>query len=159
MEIVPFASLTRIPIPLESKAFPRVKLLGGSILGPLVVCAVYQSILTVLRTESGVRLGDINRRRQLALVVENILGSTKGRGSSNLNMSILLSILRLLLPSISFPLGILGVLAMGKVCERTFNAYWDSLNHGQKAELRRKVFAAGMNTRYRIDGREITLES
>ncbi len=47
---------------------------------------------------------------------------------------------------------------MGKVCERTFNAYWDSLNHGQKAEMRRKVFAAGMNARYRIDGREFILE-
>jgi hypothetical protein len=159
MEIVPLASLTRIPIPLKTTAFPRIKLLGGSILGPLVVCAVYQAVLTVLRTESGVRLGEINRRRQLALVVETIFVRTKGQGSSSLQMSVLLSILRLLLPSISFPLGILGFLAVGKVCERTFNAYWESLNHGQKAEMRRKVFAAGMNFRYRVDGNQITLES
>ena len=79
MEIVPLAALTRIPFPpFATAAFPRLRLLGESTLGAVVVGAVYQSALTALRTKSGVRRGEFNRRRQINLVLRSIVSPDQG---------------------------------------------------------------------------------
>jgi hypothetical protein len=75
-----------------------------------------------------------------------------------LNLSLTLSVLQLLVPSLRLPLTVWGVLGVGRISERVFNAFWDGLNAGQKAELRRKAFAAGVNLRYKMDGWDVTLE-
>ena len=51
------------------------------------------------------------------------------------------------------------MLGVGRISEGMFNAFWDGLNTGQKAELRRKAFASGMNLRYRLDGWDVSLET
>ncbi|MFN9545802.1 MAG: hypothetical protein ACK6AD_01835 [Cyanobacteriota bacterium] len=159
LEIAPLAALVRIPFPPCAAALPRLRVLGESTIGAVVVCAAYQTVLTTLRTESSVRRGEFNRRRQINLVLNSLVPSLQEGIPPSFSLSLSLSLLRLLLPSLSLPLGIFGVLGVGKISERLFNAYWDGLNHGQKAELRRKAFAAGMNLRYRLDGMDVTVES
>jgi hypothetical protein len=157
LEIGPLAALARIPLP-PCAALPRLRLLGESTLGPLAVCAAYQTVLTALRTESSVRRGELNRRRQIHLMLTSLVAPARDGRPSGLSLSLSLSVLRLLLPSLSFPLALFGVLGIGRISERMFNAYWDGLTLGQKAEWRRKAFAAGANFRYRLDGWDVSLE-
>lgn len=158
MEIVPLAALTRIPFP-SCAALSRLRLLGEFTLGPLVVFAAYQTVLTALRTESSVRLGELNRGRQIQLILASLVQSSPDGVPSIFGLSLSMSLLRLLLPSLSLPLGLWGVLGVGRVSERLFNAFWDGLNPGQQAELRRRAFAAGVNLRFRLDGYQTTLEA
>lgn len=159
LEIVPLAALTRIPFPACAAALPRLRLLGQSTIGAVAVCALYQTLLTALRTESSVRRGEFNRRRQINLVLGSIVTTDQTGLSRSLSLSLTLSVLRLLVPSLSLPLTVWGVFGVGRISERMFNAFWDGLNPGQKAELRRKAFAAGMNLRYKLDGWDVTLET
>ncbi|MFN9646408.1 MAG: hypothetical protein ACK6BG_15110 [Cyanobacteriota bacterium] len=87
-----------------------------------------------------------------SLVQTNLAGA-----SSSLSVSLTLSFLLLLIPSLSLPLTVFGILGIGRISEKMFNAFWDGLNSGQKAELRRRAYAAGANFRYRLDGHEISL--
>lgn len=159
LEIVPLAALTRIPIPACTAALSRFRLLGESTLGPLVVCATYQTVLTALRTEASVRRGELNRRHQINLVLTSLVQPSRDGMPSGFSLGLSLSLLRLFLPWLSLPLGLWGVVGLGRVSERMFNSFWDGLNPGQKAELRRKAFAAGVNLRYRLDGWETSLEA
>jgi hypothetical protein len=59
--------------------------------------------------------------------------------------------LRLLLPSVSIPLAIFGVLGIGRISERMFNSFWDGLDAQQQAGLKRKAYQAGIDLRYRLD--------
>lgn len=68
MEIVPLAALARVPFRFCASV-PRLRLLGEATLGPLVVFAAYQTVLTALRTESSVRLGEFTRGRQIQLIL------------------------------------------------------------------------------------------
>jgi hypothetical protein len=131
--------------------------LGEATLGPLLICAIYQGLLTTLRTEAAVRRGELNRTRQLRLVMGSLVQTNQAGTSSSLGVSLTLSFLLLLIPSLSLPLTVLGILGIGRISERMFNAFWDGLNSGQKVELRRRAYAAGANLRYRADGREISL--
>lgn len=158
VEIAPLAALTRIPFPPCAAALPRLRLLGESTIGAVVVCSLYQTLLTALRTESSVRRGEFNRRRQINLVLGSIVAPGQAGLSRSLNLSLTLSVLQLLVPSLRLPLTVWGVLGVGRISERVFNAFWDGLNAGQKAELRRKAFAAGVNLRYKMDGWDVTLE-
>jgi hypothetical protein len=86
------------------------------------------------------------------------LVQTHAAGSpSSLSISLTMSFLLLLIPSLSLPLTLFGILGIGRISEKMFNAFWDGLNSGQKAELRRRAYSAGANLRYRIDGHEIVL--
>ena len=157
LEITPWAALTRIPLPGCTTVFPRLRNLGEATLGPLLICAIYQGLLTTLRTEAAVRRGELNRTRQLRLVMGSLVQTNQAGTSSSLSVSLTLSFLLLLIPSLSLPLTVLGILGIGRISERMFNAFWDGLNSGQKVELRRRAYAAGANLRYRADGREISL--
>lgn len=159
VEIVPLAALTRIPFPPCAAALPRLRLLGQTTIGAVVVCALYQTLLTALRTESSVRRGEFNRRRQINLVLGSIVTPDQKGIPRSLSLSLTLSVLQLLVPSLSLPLTVWGVFGVGRISERMFNAFWDGLNPGQKAELRRKAFAAGTNLRYKLDGWDVTLET
>lgn len=157
LEITPWAALTRIPLPGCATLAPRLRNLGEATLGPLLICAIYQGLLTTLRTEAGVRRGELNRTRQLRLVMGSLVQIQPAGASSSLSVSLTLSFLLLLIPSLSLPLTVFGILGISRISERMFNAFWDGLNSGQKAELRRRAYAAGVNFRYRVDGHEISL--
>ncbi len=159
MEIAPLAALTRIPLPTFGTALPRLRLLGESTVGAVLVFALYQTFLTALRTESSVRRGEFNRRHQINLVLGSMVSPAQGGIPKSLSISLTLSVLRLLVPSLSLPLTIWGAFGVGRISERMFNAFWDGLNPGQKAELRRKAFAAGTNLRYKMDGWDVTMET
>jgi hypothetical protein len=157
LEITPWAALTRIPLPSCTALLPRLRNLGEAALGPLVICAIYQGLLTTLRTEAAVRRGELNRKRQLRLVMSSLVQIHQAGTSSSLSVSLTMSFLLLLIPSLSLPFTVFGILGIGRISERVFNAFWDGLNSGQKAELRRRAYAAGANLRYRVDGHEISL--
>jgi hypothetical protein len=157
LEITPWAALTRIPLPGCTTLLPRFRILGAATLGPLLICAIYQGLLATLRTEAAVRRGELNRRRQLRLVMGSLVQTHAAGSPSTLSVSLTMSFLLLLIPSLSLPLTLFGILGVGRISEKLFNAFWDGLNSGQKAELRRRAYAAGANLRYRVDGHEILL--
>jgi hypothetical protein len=157
LEISPWAALTRIPLPVCRSLFPRLRILGEATLGPLLIFAIYQGLLSILRTEASVRRGELNRTRQLRLVMSSLVQTHHVGGPSSFSVSLALSFLSLLIPSLSLPLTIFGIFGIGRISERMFNAFWDGLNSGQKAELRRRAYAAGANLRYRLDGHEMSL--
>ena len=159
LEIVPFAALTRIPFPACAAAYPRLRLLGEATLGPLVICAAYQTLLTALRTEASVRRGELKRHRQLKLVLCSILPETRDREASTFSIGLTLSLLRLLVPSLTLPFALWGFLGIGHVSAKLINSFWDGMNDREREELKRRVFAAGANLRYRLDGWDVTLEA
>ncbi|MFM8277731.1 MAG: hypothetical protein ACKN89_12255 [Cyanobium sp.] len=158
LEIVPFAALTRVPLPPLFPKFPKLTTLGESLLGPLLIYMCYQSLLTYLRTDSNVRRGEFARRDQFKLILKSLSQSFDAPNRSTLQACVLFSVMRLILPSLGLPLGIWGFLSILRVCEKSFNSYWDGLNYGQQAELKRSVFASAMNLRYRLEGYDLLVE-
>jgi hypothetical protein len=70
-----------------------------------------------------------------------------------------LSLLRLLVPSLTLPFALWGFLGIGHVSAKLINSFWDGMNDREKEELKRRVFAAGANLRYRLDGWDVTIEA
>ena len=151
LEIVPWAALTRVSVPGCAALSPRLCGLASATFGPLVICAVYQSLLTVFRTEPYVRRGELNRVAQLRMVMTNLVRAKAALSPSCFSVSLALSMLRLLLPAVSIPLAIFAVFGIGRISERMFNSFWDGLDAQQQAELKRKAYQAGIDLRYRLD--------
>lgn len=151
LEIIPWAALTRVSVPGCAALSPRLSGLSSAAFGPLVICAVYQCLLTVFRTEPYVRRGELNRVAQLRLVMTNLARARSALSPSCFSISLALSILRLLLPSFSIPLAILGFLGIGRISEQIFNSFWGGLDIQQQVELKRKAYQLGIYLRYRLD--------
>jgi hypothetical protein len=151
LEIIPWAALARVSVPGCAALSPRLCGLASGTFGPLVTCAVYQILLTVFRTEPYVRRGELNRAAQLRLVMTNLVRVRAAWSPSCFSISLAFSMLRLLLPSVSIPLAIFGVLGIGRISERMFNSFWDGLDAQQQAGLKRKAYQAGIDLRYRLD--------
>jgi len=77
LEIAPVAGLASINVNGSVGAVPAGEFLGESTLGGVVVYAIYQALLTGLRTEAMRRRGHINRATQIQLVAQTVWASVK----------------------------------------------------------------------------------
>ena len=137
LEAIPLAALARLPLPGRGGG----RGLASSTLGGVAVFVAYQVLLTGLRSEALVRRGLIDRPRQLLLIASAMaLAAREG-----LAVSLPLGLLLLLLPSLAAPLGVLGVVGLGKASLDLFHAVWDGLDSRQQGRLHAAAHAAGVS--------------
>ena len=140
LEIAPAAGLASINVNGSVGAVPAGEFLGESTLGGMVVYAIYQALLTGLRTEAMRRRGQINRATQIQLVAQTVWASVK-EGAA---VSAVLAVVLLVFPWMAFPLSILGLVGTGKATIDLFDACWDGLSDDQRQELGTLAFHAGV---------------
>jgi hypothetical protein len=141
LEVAPLAGLVAIPLGSASTPLGTARLLSESTLGAVVVYATYQALLSGLRTEALVRSGDLNRRQQAQLVLGTSWEAMKDGAAIGLALSLVL----LVLPALSVPLGLLSVAGLGKASLDLAHAFWDGLSSNQRRELHAAAYAAGVN--------------
>jgi hypothetical protein len=147
-ELAPIAGLTSLPLGGSPSPLGSARLLGESTLGAVLVYAIYQALLTALRTEAMVRRSQLDRSAQVRLIGSSVWGSMKDGAAVGLALSVLL----LIVPWLSMPLAVLGVVGMGKASLDLLHAFWDGLNEQQKAELHEAAYAAGVNLNRLLQG-------
>jgi len=143
LEIAPVAGLTSINVNGSVGPVPAGEFLGESTLGGMVVYAIYQALLTGLRTEAMRRRGQINRATQIHLVAQTVWASVK-EGAA---ISAVLAVVLLVFPWMAFPLSVLGLVGTGKATIDLFDAFWDGLSELQRQELRNLAFDAGVTVK------------
>ena len=141
LEIAPLAGLMAVPLGGSAGAVGNARLLSGSTLGAVGVFAIYQALLSGLRTEALVRRGAIDRRHQAQLVIATAWESMKDGAAVGLALSLVL----LVLPALSLPIGVLSVVGLGKASLDLGHAFWDGLSDQQRRELHAAAYAAGVN--------------
>jgi hypothetical protein len=149
IEVAPLAGLAAIDLP-----FRGTSSLGGgehlleSSLGGVAVYAVYQALLTALRTEALRKRGRLTRGVQVGMIRTTVWEATK-QGAA---VSVALGLLLLLFPWLTTPLALLGMVGMGKASLDLFHAFWDGLDEAQRSELLATSMQAGVNLRRLIGG-------
>jgi hypothetical protein len=140
LEIAPVAGLASINVNGSVGAVPAGEFLGESTLGGTVVYAIYQALLTGLRTEAMRRRGELNRATQIQLVAQTVWASVK-EGAA---ISAVLAVVLLVFPWMAFPLSVLGLVGTGRATLDLFDAFWDGLSDEQRQEIRTVAFDAGI---------------
>ena len=114
---------------------------SGSTLGGVLIYAIYQALLTALRTEAMRQRGVIDRPTQIRLVADTVWASVK-EGAA---VSAVLGVLLLVFPWMAFPLSVLGIFGAGQATMDLVNAFWDGLTEEQQSEVRSLAYEAGVN--------------
>jgi len=140
LEAAPLAGLASLDIGTASEGFSGEFLVESS-LGGVLVYAIYQALLSSLRTEAMRRRGAITRAVQLQMIATTVWESTK-QGAA---VSIVLAVVLLVCPWLAGPLSLLGLVGMGKASLDLFHAFWDGLDEVQRAELMATAMDAGVN--------------
>ena len=144
LELAPLAVAWAQPFATRA-ALPRLAQTG---VAALVIYGSYQVLLSGLRSETLRRRGLIDRREQLALIQASLLDSLP-RGMA---LSVGLGLLALLLPWLTAPLSLLGLVGLGKASLDLFHAVWDGLDGAQQQDLLQAAHSAGVNLRRLLDG-------
>jgi hypothetical protein len=148
-EVAPAAGLASIDLNGNGGAFAGGEFVTESTIGGLAVYAAYQALLTALRTEAMRRRGEIDRPGQARAIVFTVWESMK-QGAA---VSMVLGVVLMIFPWLTWPLAVLGVVGMGKASLDLFHAFWDGLDEAQQAELHRAAFEAGVNLRSFLEAR------
>lgn len=154
LEVAPLAGLASIDVNLNGGSLNGGEFVAESTLGGVVVYAIYQALLTGLRTEALRKRGAITRSVQIQMVATTVWESVK-QGAA---VSLVLGVVLLIFPWLGFPLSVLGVVGMGKASLDLFHAFWDGLDELQRAELLAAAMEAGVNLRRFIDGDQPALQ-
>jgi len=147
-EAAPTAGLASIDLNGNGGAFGSGEFVAESTLGGMAVYAIYQALLTGLRTEALRRRGEIDRITQVQTIAVSVWESVK-QGAA---VSVVLGVVLLVFPWLSLPLTVLGFVGMGKASLDLFHAFWDGLGEEQRAELHRAAYEAGVDLRRMLGG-------
>jgi hypothetical protein len=147
-EAAPTAGLAAIDANANGGAFSGGEFVAESTLGGVVVYAIYQALLSGLRTEAMRQRGEIDRATQIETLAATVWESVK-QGAA---VSVVLAVVLLVFPWLSLPLTLLGFVGMGKASLDLFHAFWDGLSAEQQLELQQAAFHAGMDLRQWFDG-------
>ena len=141
VEIAPLAGLASVNINRSVGPVPSTEFVGESTLGGILVYAIYQALLTGLRTEAMRKRGALDRQTQIRLVAESVWASAK-EGAA---VSAVLGVVLVVFPWMAFPLSVLGVFGAGKATMDLVDAFWDGLIEEQQSEVRSLAYEAGVN--------------
>lgn len=147
-EAAPAAGLASIDVNGNGLEASGGELLAESTLGGVVVYAIYQALLTALRTEALRKRGQIDRATQVQAIGHTVWESTK-QGAV---VSVVLGVVLLVFPWLTWPVMLLGFVGMGKASLDLFHAFWDGLSWEQRGELMAAAHEAGVNLRRFFDG-------
>ena len=140
-EVAPAAGLAAIDLNGNGGAWSGREFIGESTLGGIAVYAIYQALLTALRTEALRKRGEIDRPTQVQAIAASVWESAK-HGAV---VSLVLSVVLLVVPWLGFPLALVGFVGLGKASVDLLHAFWDGLDAEQRQELHRAAFDAGVN--------------
>ena len=140
-EIAPTAGLTAVDVNGNQGALTGGEFIGEHTLGGMLVFAIYQTLLTGLRTEAMRKRGEIDRSTQIQVIAASVWETTK-RGAA---VSAVLGVVLLVFPWLTFPLTLVGYFGIGKASVDLFHAFWDGLNEQQRMELHQMAYEAGIN--------------
>jgi hypothetical protein len=150
IEAAPLAGLASIDLNLNGGSVSGGEFITESTLGGVVVFAIYQALLTGLRTEALRKRGEINRAVQVQMMATTVWESVK-QGAA---VSLVLAVVLLVFPWLAMPLSLLGLAGIGKASLDLFHAFWDGLDEVQRAELLAAAMEAGVNLRQFLKGRQ-----
>ena len=148
LEAVPAAGLATIDLNLNGGRISAGEFVIESTAGGVVIYAIYQALLTALRTEALRKRGKIDRAVQVQMIATTVWKSVKQGAAASLVLAVVL----LLFPWLSLPLSLLGLVGMGKASLDLFHAFWDGLDATQQAELLAAAHDAGINLRQFLAG-------
>lgn len=148
LEAAPLAGLASFDINANGGSFSGGEFVTESTLGGVMVYAIYQALLTALRTEALRKRGAIDRTVQIQMIASTVWESVK-QGAA---VSLVLGVVLLVFPWLALPLSLLGLVGMGKASLDLFHAFWDGLDELQRAELLAAAMEAGVNLRRWIEG-------
>ena len=154
VEMAPLAGLASIDVNLNGGSLSGREFVAESTLGGVVIYAIYQALLTGLRTEALRKRGAITRAVQVQMIASTVWESVK-QGAA---VSLVLAVVLLIFPWLAFPLSLLGLVGMGKASLDLFHAFWDGLDELQRAELLAAAMEAGVNLRRFLNGDEPGLQ-
>ena len=140
-EIAPTAGLASIDLNGNHGALTGGEFIGESTVGGMLVFAIYQALLTSLRTEAMRKRGEINRSTQVQAILASVWETTK-QGAA---VSAVLSVVLLVFPWLGFPLSLIGIVGLGKASIDLVHAFWDGLSEEQRLDLHRAAFDAGVS--------------
>ncbi len=148
LEVAPLAGLAALDLnggrpPLRGRVFMAQSALSG-----VVVYAVYQALLTGLRTEVLVRRGALGRAQQMRLVLGTVGGSVRQGAATSLVLGLVL----LMAPWLALPLSLVGIAGMGKASMDLFHAFWDGLSPAQRERLHEAAYEAGVQLGGLVNG-------
>ncbi len=147
-EIAPTAGLASIDLNGNHGALTGGEFIGESTVGGMVVFAIYQALLTGLRTEAMRKRGEIDRSTQVQAIVASVWETTK-QGAA---VSAVLSVVLLVFPWLGFPLSLVGIVGLGKASIDLVHAFWDGLSEEQRSDLHRAAFDAGVSLSQLLGG-------
>lgn len=148
LEVAPLAGLVSIRLPGSQAVLHPARLLSEATLGSVVVYGIYQALLSALRSEALVRRGALDRREQLRIVRRTAWAAMQ-QGAA---IGLVLSVVLLVLPWLSLPLGLLSVVGAGRASLDLAHAFWDGLSVQQRGELHRAAHAAGVSLNRLLGG-------
>ena len=141
LEVAPLAGLASINVNGSVGPVSGTEFVSESTLGGVLVYAIYQALLSALRTEAMRQRGVIDRPTQIRLVADTVWASVK-EGAA---VSAVLGVLLLVFPWMAFPLSILGVFGVGKASMDLVDAFWDGLTAEQRLNLKVVAYDAGVS--------------
>jgi hypothetical protein len=154
IEAAPLAGLASIDLNLNGGSLSGGEFITESTAGGVLVYAIYQALLTGLRTEALRKRGEISRAVQIQMISSTVWESVK-QGAA---VSLVLGVVLLVFPWLAMPLSLLGLVGMGKASLDLFHAFWDGLDEVQRAELLAVAMEAGVNLQSLISGPRNTTE-
>ena len=140
-EVAPAAGLAAIDLNGNGGAWSGREFISESTLGGVAVYAIYQALLTALRTEALRKHSAIDRPTQVQAIASSVWESAK-HGAV---VSLVLSVVLLVFPWLGVPLALVGFVGLGKASVDLLHAFWDGLDDAQRQELHRAAFDAGVN--------------
>ncbi len=156
-EVAPTAGVAAIDLNANGGAFSGSEFVAESSLGGMAVYAIYQALLSGLRTEAMRQCGEIDRAQQVQTMAATVWESVK-HGAA---VSVVLAVVLLVFPWLTLPFTLLGFVGMGKASLDLFHAFWDGLDAAQQRENCNRppsapvwIFAAGWGVVPRREWRE-----
>ncbi|MCP9771221.1 hypothetical protein KBY66_01045 [Synechococcus sp. Tobar12-5m-g] len=140
-EVAPMAGFASVDLNANGGAFSGGEFISERTVGGVLTYAIYQALLTALRTEALRKRGEINRGTQLKLILSTSLETAK----TGVAVGAVLSVLLLVFPWLAFPLSVLGVVGAGKASIDLFHAFWDGLDEDQKLRVTVAAHEAGIS--------------
>lgn len=147
-EIAPTAGLASIDLNGNHGALTGGEFIGESTVGGMLVFAIYQALLTGLRTEAMRKRGEIDRSTQVQAILASVWETTK-QGAA---VSAVLSVVLLVFPWLGFPLSLIGIVGLGKASIDLVHAFWDGLSEEQRLDLHRAALEAGVSLNQLLGG-------
>lgn len=147
-EIAPTAGVASVDLNGNHGALTGGEFIGESTVGGMLVFAIYQALLTGLRTEAMRKRGEINRSEQVQAIAASVWETAK-QGAA---VSAVLSVVLLVFPWLGLPLSLIGMVGLGKASIDLAHAFWDGLSEEQRSDLHRAAFEAGVNLSQLLGG-------